>query len=249
MALALLQTPSIYSGTSTTPTKAFAGATTNGSLIVVCVTAEDSAITASCSDNTNGAYGSAAAHGTVSAGGVNAQAWIFTKQNSGTTTPTITVTFSATPNYAVVKIYEISGQDATPVDVAGGLDCTDGVPATLILTTVAANDMILTQIVGYPAIYAVESGYTEAFAAQAGVSDYHWGEYRVDVGAAGGKTLAYGGITAGGNYAAAAVAIRVVQGPTNATATPSGAAGTAAAGTATAVPLPPPPYTLTTVTG
>lgn len=210
-ALAIVQNVTVATGTGTSLTKAFPSALTNGSVIVAVVSGESSSITATAADGTNGSYGTFAANAKSTIAGGNYQSWIFTKVNAGTATPTVTITFSSSV-FGTLKLYEITGQNATPIDVAAGNTEDASVSSVVSLTTTAANDIILAGIEGYPdPPYAVDSGYTAAFSSAGGANSYHWGEYIADSGAAGAKTLAFGALPAA-VYAATAVAIKAAAG-------------------------------------
>lgn len=208
---AILQQTSASTYSGTTGTATFPGACTPGSIVVVLFNKESLSGTATVNDGANaGNYVADAfiqgGNGSAGSGGVG----IYSKANTSSSALTVTLTLNASAD-GLVKAYELSGASAT-VDSTNTGQGQATVPS-LSVTTVAANCSVFAIIGQYPGgDVAVDSGYTEAFPETAGSITYRYGEYNLNVGAAGVKTLTWDTIPAADNWN---MAIAAYKAPAN----------------------------------
>lgn len=208
MSNTLAQNPSAvsYSG-ATSVSATFASAMTNPSLVIVSLTMETPTATATISDNKNaGNYTQDVTATQNAGGGGDGKAIIASKQNTQTAAATVTATLS-TSTFGMLKIQEYTGAaTSAALDTTnGGANGTNTQP-TGSLTTGTANCTVIAASTHYGNGATTDTGYTAAYA-ETGLSNaYHYGEYRVDAGAAGAITLHMGfvGNESGWNMAVAA---------------------------------------------
>ena len=190
MANTLVQSPTatgIVNGT--TVNLAFASGGTVGSLYIAVVTLEGTNTITSVVDDRNGSWG--AADVTVSSGAVGSGSGttaFFSVANTSTSIATVTLTCSA-GSYAAFDIFEITSPGGTPTLDSTGSGSGDGTARTATCTTVAANCSVFAGTTHYTGDAVVDSGYTEMYTYGAINTAYHYGEYLIDAGAAGAKTL------------------------------------------------------------
>jgi hypothetical protein len=199
-----------YSGT--TVQKTYGSSCTNGSLLVAVVTTETGTVTFNgVSDPTNGAWTERVfvSNGDSSSGmgGVG----IYTVANTATTALTVTATPSAS-THGYLKIYEITGQNASPIGAVAEEFANDEAPEahTLTLSKQAANSTVIAGGVYYPGTAAADSGFTLGFGPAAQNNSYNWGEHRADAGASGDSVLT-AGLGTPDIWAFAAIEIKTVS--------------------------------------
>lgn len=207
MSAAIIQSATRVTINNTDPkTITFAGAMTTDSWLIVMVSLEDDTTISSVSDSTNGSYGSPDVTRYNSYGTAHATAAIYKVKNTSTTIPTITVDLSAA-SWGSIWAYEVSGLDATtPLDASGTWVVTTDVDLSFTVTPATANCAIFSVGSGYSSTgITADSGYTAASESPIGINNqYSFGEYNLDVGASGTKTLTY---SSTGNKQGSAVAV------------------------------------------
>jgi hypothetical protein len=191
----------------------FAGAGTNPSLYVASLTQENTTNTVTIADDKNaGNYAADAAGVGGSTGNAGSgQARIRSKQNTSTGTATVTATISAA-DYGVLKTFEITG-----AATSSALDAQNGTGGSLSarsigITTGSANCTVIATGTNYPNDDAADANYTDSFAVTGLNSSYHYGEYRVDAGAAGVITLTFSAPGNSDNWAMAVAAYKTAGG-------------------------------------
>lgn len=206
MANVLAQNPAAvsFSGAATVSVT-FASACTPGSLIVASVTQEGAGTFTDVADGTNGTYGTADI--SVVTGGVGngeGRASVYSKQNTASTAVTVTATLSGNSS-GFLKCYELTGQaTSAQVDTTGSGSGTN-TQHTLSLTPGTSNCSVIAIGTHYPSGGVADASYTGAFTETGLNTSYHFGEYRVDAGAAGLITLTEGlGSEQGWSFVAAA---------------------------------------------
>jgi hypothetical protein len=185
----LAQNPTVQTyANATSVQKAFGSAGTNPSLYVAALTAElftAQSLTSIVDDMNAGSY---AADAAADAGANYSRAWVRSMQNTSTGVATVTATL-ATADYGTIEIFELTGAETSSALDAGNGTGGVGTTRSVSITTGTSNCSVIVAGAAYPADMAVDTDYTESFAQTAGFNIYHYGEYRVDAGAAGGITL------------------------------------------------------------
>lgn len=193
MSNTLAQNPAAvsFSGVATVSVT-FASPCTPGSLIVASVTQEGAGTFTDMSDPTNGTYGAAdISVVTGGAGNGEGRSSCYSKQNTASTAVTVTATLAGNSS-GFLKCYELTGQaTSAQVDTTGSGSGTS-TQHTLSLTTGTANCTVIAIGTHYPSGAAADASYTGAFTETGLNTSYHFGEYRVDAGAAGAITLTEG---------------------------------------------------------
>jgi hypothetical protein len=192
--------------------KAYGSSCTNGSLLVAVVTTETGSVTiSSVTDPTNGSWTERAwvSNGASAAGmgGIG----IYTRANAATTALTVTATLSAS-THGYLKIYEITGQAASPIGATVEEFGIDIAPEahTATLAKEQANSTVIVGGVYYPGTATADSGFTLGFGPSAQNNSYNWGEHREDAGASGDSVLT-AGLGTPDNWALAALEIKTVS--------------------------------------
>jgi hypothetical protein len=202
--------------TSATSQTANFGACQAISLLVAMGTMEDNATTMTVSDSVNGAY---AQDRLINPGGNTGigrgSSGIFSFQNRSTSSKIVTITLGATTD-GFLKIFEITGAaQSSAVDVSDDDFCNTGGGAVLSLSLITStnNCAIFSCSTRYGGNgSAVDSGYSASQTETIGPWSYHMGEYDIDVGVAGAKSLTYNGYSSSNNHSAVAVAYKMDQG-------------------------------------
>lgn len=191
MANVLAQNPTMVSyGGASTVSATFGSALTNPSLIIAAATQENQAGTFTISDNANA--GNYADDVTIAASnpGEHGKSTIRRKQSTATSAATVTCTLGANST-GTLKIYELTGADTTNALDSTASDGTDSGAHSITITTNAANCTIISAGTHYPGTATADANFTAAFTEHGGSFAYHFGEYRVDAGAAGSTVIDY----------------------------------------------------------
>jgi hypothetical protein len=202
--MAILQQTTKNAYSSAAPTVTFPGACTPGSKIVVLFNKETLSGTATVADGVNGGNYDVdgfiqGGSGSAGSGGVG----IYSMDNTSSATLTVTLTLSGSTVGALIAFELSDTVNFDAVDTDQGQSSVPGVS----ITTVTANAAVFVVIGRYPGgSMALDSGFTEAFSEAAGSVTYHYGEYDLDVGAAGVKTLNFDTLPTEDNWNMVAVA-------------------------------------------
>lgn len=188
MALAHVNATQGTAATSGTTCSATRTGATAGNLLLFCIRTYGGQTTSSvaCTGESPVLFGTAYGNGTA-----NASArlqWGYIASVSGTGNKTITATISGTiTTAATMTVMEISGHDTGDPVGASVTTSGTGTTATTSLTTEVANSAI------YGALMAVQSGLTPGAGyttlSFASYWSYEYGEYDIDAGAVGSKTI------------------------------------------------------------
>lgn len=175
------------------PTLQFSSPCTNGSLIVVAATHEENTtIFNTCSDNINGSYGAVVVQRTTPGASAGmGQAAIWSKNNTSNSAVTVSMTISISQP-GELCIFEFSNPSASPVH-AFTSGAGTGTLETMSLTTSIDSCAIVAIGVNYGGnAFVADGGYTSMFAEYNSGWSYHEGEYIVNSGVAGNKTVTMG---------------------------------------------------------
>jgi hypothetical protein len=234
MANTIAQHPTAASYSASSVQKTYGSSCTNGSILVAVVTLETSSATVTAvSDPTNGSWTERAwATNNPETGAGQGSVGIYTRANTATTALTVTATLSgATHGY--LDIYEITGQDSSPIGAVAEEFGNDESPEALTLTLAkeAANSTVIAGAVFYPNNgVTFDTGFTTGLGPSAINNSYSYSEYDEDAGSSGNSVLNLGGAAGTpDNWAFAALEIKtLVSGVDEAL---SGSAVTSNAGT------------------
>lgn len=165
----------------------YASNVTAGSLLVALFGWADTSLTASFADGRNGSWSAAASSKSSNAGfGYNTEVFYFPNAAAGATT--VTATLSGTAGYMWLVVLEFgSAATSSPLDASnsatGGSSAVSG-----SLTTVTDNALIVACSLVSAITPTAGSGFTLA-----SNLDGNGGEYKLDAGAHGSNTVAFGG--------------------------------------------------------
>lgn len=168
-----------------------------------------------CSDDVNGSYTSDAFLNNGAGVNGSGSVGIFSVQNTTTSSKVVTLTLGASTT-GFLKIFELTNAEvsaAKDTSNTTGVNTGLGGAFSLSLTTGTNNCAIFSITTHYPAGTAVDSGYTSAFTETGLLSAYHFGEFNLDVGTAGTKTLTYNGYSSTDCHTGAAVAYKANPNP------------------------------------
>lgn len=175
-----------YSGTSTT--LAFLSSCTNPSTILVASTNENSTLTVTVSDPTNGTYTNDISDGLGNGGNAGeGRSTISRHDNTATTALTITLSLSGSTagTLAIMELDQCS-LDATASNHGTASD------NTITLTTLTANCFGVAATNFYPNnTSGADTGWTNIIGPSGVSNSYHESEFFADTGATGGKTVTF----------------------------------------------------------
>lgn len=190
-----------FSGASSA-SATFGAALTNSSSILVATSWDDVSVTMTAADNVNA--GNYTADAAASSGATYSKASAHSKDNTGTTAATVTVTFSAS-TYGQVKVYESTRAVLdTFANTGGG----SGTTPSATTGSAQANGLAIACLSSYGTATAADTGFTLAPASTGGNNSYHIGEYKADTGGAGALTVSFG---ASGSYSYWALAAAIYK--------------------------------------